>query len=265
MRRSLSAGCTVALVLAARAAGAVGPPQDDDRAVPCRPTIACTAEFANPGALELEAGGIYRHSSVDTTNRQTPFLFKLTLAPWLQLQAGSNGYTVTQAPSPARYFDNVAVGLKFHFLDQKGYVPALAVSGAVSFPTPSGQEGYTSAYDANFIGYITKDMGPIHADLNVGTNVFRLNSGPSVQGWGALALSVALPAPADPFGLMAETYVFSDATPYSTKDSGLLLAVSHSPRKWLVFDVGADIGFFPSTRAYSVFVGMTIVPVVFFR
>jgi hypothetical protein len=32
-----------------------------------------------------------------------------------------------------------------------------------------------------------------------------------------------------------------------------------------MFDVGGDAGWFPSTRAYSVFFGMTIVPVVLWR
>jgi hypothetical protein len=42
-------------------------------------------------------------------------------------------------------------------------------------------------------------------------------------------------------------------------------AIDHSPRPWLVFDCGGDVGFFPSTRAYSLFIGMTIVPVLLWR
>jgi hypothetical protein len=34
-----------------------------------------------------------------------------------------------------------------------------------------------------------------------------------------------------------------------------------APRPWLVFDVGGDVGYFADARAYSSFVGMTIVPV----
>jgi hypothetical protein len=36
-------------------------------------------------------------------------------------------------------------------------------------------------------------------------------------------------------------------------------------RPWLVVDAGGDAGFFPSTRSVSVFLGMTIVPVVLWR
>ena len=34
---------------------------------------------------------------------------------------------------------------------------------------------------------------------------------------------------------------------------------------WLTFDVGGDVGFFPSTRAYSVFVGMSIIPAILWK
>jgi hypothetical protein len=46
------------------------------------------------------------------------------------------------------------------------------------------------------------------------------------------------------------------------RDGGFLCAVSHSPRAWLMFDAGGDIGWYPSTRAFSLFVGMTLIPVV---
>ena len=38
-----------------------------------------------------------------------------------------------------------------------------------------------------------------------------------------------------------------------------------TPRTWLVFDGGGDIVFFPYTRSFSVFFGMSIAPVVFWR
>jgi hypothetical protein len=64
---------------------------------------------------------------------------------------------------------------------------------------------------------------------------------------------------------MGEAYYFTDAAPVAPRDGGVLFAVSHSPRTWLVFDVGGDVGWFPSTRAYSVFVGASFIPAVFWR
>jgi hypothetical protein len=187
-----------------------------------------------------------------------PFLAKLTLARFIQLQVGSNGYT-TQFDGPAaRYFDSVMAGLKLHLADQGPVLPSLSLSGAVGFPVLEPQQGYVPADDAFFIAYITKDFGPLHADLNFGANYFGLDSSPRAQEWIALAFSMNLPSP---FGVMVEEYYFTDAMPFAVRDGGCLFALSVTPRPWLVFDFGGDVGDVSATRTYSSFVGMTIVPV----
>jgi hypothetical protein len=64
---------------------------------------------------------------------------------------------------------------------------------------------------------------------------------------------------------MVEAYAFSDAAPIAPRDGGFLFAISHGPTPWLLFDFGGDIGWYPSTRAYSVFFGMSIVPALLWR
>src|SRR5262249_28224791 len=154
------------------------------RVLPCRPTIACTADLVAPGTLEIEAGYVYRRAAGGAAQRTWPFLIKLTVAPWVQIQVGSNGYTASPGSAPARYFDNVNLGLKFHLADQLGARPAFAISGALSVPTSAGQEGYVRAYDALFTGYASKDLGPVHVDLNAGVNLWRLEDHPLPQGFG---------------------------------------------------------------------------------
>ena len=46
---------------------------------------------------------------------------------------------------------------------------------------------------------------------------------------------------------------------------GLLMALTHAPRRWLMFDLGVDVGTFARTRAASGFVGLTVVPAVLWR
>jgi hypothetical protein len=187
-----------------------------------------------------------------------PFLAKLTLARFVQLQVGSNGYT-TQFDGPsARYFDNLYAGLKLHLADQESVLPSLSLSGAVSFPILQPQQGYAPAEGALFIAYITKDFGPLHADLNLGANDFGIDSNPRAQEWVALALSMPLPPP---FGIMVENYYFTDAAPFAGRDGGCLFALSTAARSWLIFDFGGDVGYFSTSRSYSTFVGMTIVPI----
>jgi hypothetical protein len=251
----------VVVTIAESSPAAEGP--GDTKSLPCRPTIACTADIVPPGAVEVEAGSLTRILGPD---RQVtfPFLAKLTLAEWVQVQIGSNGYTSQQGPDGARYFDNVIVGAKLHLVDQGDYRPSVSLSAAASLPVGS----QPADDDALFIFYVTKDVGPVHADLNAGLSFLRLNGGDyggsqtATQEWAALALSMNLPPP---FGVMVEGYYFSDASPAATRDGGILLAVSHSPKPWLVFDVGADVGYFPSSRAFSAFVGMTVVPFLLWK
>jgi hypothetical protein len=256
-------------VTAAPTARAAETPDARDRTLPCRPTIACTADIVPPGTVDLEAGVLYRslgpssltHPASATRQWTFPFLAKLTLAPWVQVQVGSNGLTEATGLTPQDYFDDLVVGAKFHLLDQSEWLPAVSLSAEASVPTFPGQ-GYLRTYDAFFTAYVTKDFGPVHADFNAAWNVWRLEGAPLSQGLAALALTANTPPP---FGMMGEAYYFTDAAPVAPRDGGLLLAFTHSPRSWLVFDLGADVGWFPSTRAYSLFVGMAIIPVVLWR
>lgn len=255
MRARLLAPLSGALLLAAGDARALEPP-GDTRTLPCRPTIACTADLVPPGAFELEAGTLFRRLGADGRQWSFPFLAKLTTAKWFQLQVGSNGYTVAHGDVPAQFFDDAQIGGKFHLVDQGPVLPSLSFSATASVPTFEGR-GYLRTYDALFTAYVTKDFGPVHADLNVGENVWRLEDAPRPQEFVALALSMNLPPP---FGVMAESYYFTDASPVAPRDGGFLFAIDHSPKPWLMFDFGGDVGMFPSTRAYSVFFGMSVIP-----
>jgi hypothetical protein len=248
---------TLALVGVSRKGWAISPPDDDTTSLPCRPTIACTADIVKPGLFELETGMLFRRLGI-ARQWTFPFLAKLTLTSFMQLQLGSNGYTTQFDGVPARYFDNVSPGVKFHLVDQGPVLPSLSISGSVGVPIIEHQQGFIPADDAFFIAYITKDFGPIHADLNLSANELGIDSSPRAQEWVALAVSAPLPPP---FGVMIEFYYFTDAAPFAGRDGGCLFALSVSPRPWLIFDFGGDIGYFPSSRSYSSFVGMTLVPV----
>ena len=245
-------------------------PTGADHVLPCRPTIACTAELTPPGTFEIEAGVIARKLAHESRQLATPLLLKLTLEKWVQLQLGDNGYTSVTGSARASYVDNVVGGLKFHLADQDGLAPSVAFSAEFGAPTLAGQTGYVRAYDAFITGYVTKDFGPLHADFNVGFNAFGLGSFQNQpdksqtknQEWVALALSMNLPPP---FGIMAEAYDFSDAGVLAPHDAGFLFAMTVSPASWLMFDFGGDAGLVPSTRTYATFVGLTIIPTVSHR
>jgi len=152
------------------------------------------------------------------------------------------------------------VGPKLRFHEQGELWPSLAISAQASIPTFQ-RSGYLRTYDALFNLYVTKDLGPVHVDWNVGLNLWRIDD-PLVQVFSATAFSMNL---RPPFQVMAEGYVFSDAMPVAARDAGALFAVSETLLPWLVVDEGADVALFRGTRSFSVFVGLTIVPLVLWR
>jgi hypothetical protein len=249
-----------AVALSSSTARAVEAPNDKDQAKPCRPTITCTADIVAPGQLEVEAGGAYAHG--DSLSQVTfPFLVKLSVATWLQLQVGSNGYTLVRTDPHANYFDNLFAGPKLHLVDQGDILPSLAVSAQVSVPTFAA-DGYVRNTDLFFVGYASKDLGPLHVDWNVGLDLWRINDVAEAQGYTSLVLSTQLPAN---FGVQAEGYIFSAAGSAANRDGGGRGVLTFAARPWLVIDAGGDLGLYPSERGYTFFAGMTVIPVVFWR
>jgi hypothetical protein len=235
-------------------------PDSRDQTHPCRPTVSCTADFVAPGRFEAELGGLYSSVAGGAAHVLSfPVLLKQTFTRLLQLQVGSNGYTVVD--DTARYFDNVFVGPKLHLVDQGDVIPSLAISAVVSLPTFRA-DGYTRYDDVFVTGYASKDVAFIHGDYNAGALVWRVEGSALTQAFTSLAISPSLPAP---FGATIEGYFFTDAAPVAPRDGGIRLALGLTARPWLAVDAGGDAGFFPSTRAYSLFLGATIIPAVFYR
>jgi hypothetical protein len=247
----------VASALSTASARAVDLPRDADRALPCRPTVSCTADLAPPGTLEAELGAFYSRLGGGGRLWAYPFLLKQTFTHLLQLQVGSNGYTVVHGVPALRHVDNLVVGPKLHLVDQGWALPSLAITAQASLPV------FASGHDGAFLtAHASKDVGPLHVDGNAGAYVWWGEGDAAPQAFAAVALSAS---PLAPFGVALEGYVYSDAQPYSGRDGGLRAAITTTPRSWLVFDFGGDVGFYPLSRALSLFVGMTVVPVTFFH
>jgi hypothetical protein len=237
-------------------------PDARDQAHPCRPTVSCTADIVAPGRLEVEAGALDAGTASGAAYVITfPVLLKLTLTALVQVQVGSNGYTLADTIPAAHYLDNVYFGPKLHLRDQGPVWPSLAVSAQLSLPTFQAT-GYSRSDDVFLTGFASKDVAFLHFDWNVGALLWRVDGSPAAQGFTAFAASPTLPAP---FGASLEAYYFSDAGPVAPHDGGVRVVGSLTPRPWAVFDLGADVGFFPATRAYSLFAGLTVIPVVLFR
>ncbi len=214
---------------------------DDVRVLPCRPTVTCTAELSDPGTLELELGYQWRRDGGDT--QTTPFLLKLPLARWLEVQLGGNGFTA--APG-ARYVDDAVVGAKLHVLDQASWWPSLAFTASAAIPGHDPFEVIATVH-------ASKDAGPYHVDVNAGLDASR-----SVrQPYAAVAVSRAF---ATRWSAAIEPHYFAYAEPLAQRDGGAIAALAFAARPWLVIDAAIDaIAIGP--RAVAVLAGVSIAPV----
>jgi len=100
MRRRIRTGpAIICLIARAPLAASAAPGFDaEQRALPCRARIACTADILPPGSAEVESGYLYRRLHPPARQHSVPFLAKLTLTDWVQLQLGGNGATLENAP-----------------------------------------------------------------------------------------------------------------------------------------------------------------------
>lgn len=214
------------------------------KAQPCRPTVACTAELVPAGNLETELGAIGT-----TTSQAVNLLVKVSLLDWLQLQGGSDNFLVHTGSALSAIDGGLAV-LKARLVSQGVWWPTISLSTKLTWPTH--RQGVQQSLDFAGTAHFSKDVGPVHADLNGTVYVF---GGTQAQGQGALALSTGLPAS---FGVALEAHsTFGNAR--LANDGGVRGVVTWSPVDWLVFDVGGDVGFFRATRAWSLFGGLTVV------
>jgi hypothetical protein len=216
---------------------------DDERHVlPCRPTLACTADLVAPGTLELEVGDQPRRGGGETTNT-TPFLLKLPVAHWLELQVSGNGYTVVPGQ---QYFDNPVVGAKLHVIDQSGQLPSIAFTVSAGIPTQSPFELVATAH-------ASKDYGKNHVDWNVGVAAWRSTAQPFT----AIALTRPL---SDRWSAAIEPHYFAYAEPYAPRDGGAMLAFEFAVKPWLVIDAAID-GTAIGQQAITGLAGVSIAPV----
>lgn len=216
------------------------------KAQPCRPTVACTAELVPAGHLEAEVGG-----AGTTSSQSLNVLVKVSLLDWLQLQGGTDNFLVRSGAGLSAIDGGLAV-LKARLLAQDSWWPTISLSTKLVMPTRPNATGVQQTIDFVGTAHVSKDLGPLHADLNGTVLVY---GGAQVQGQGALAVSGGLPAS---LGAALEVHsTFGNAR--LANDGGVRAVVTWSPVDWLVFDVGGDVGFFPTTRAWSLFGGLTLV------
>ncbi len=259
MARLAGTSAALFLCLCCHRAQAGNVPDDSYHVLPCRPTIACTADIVPPGALEIEAGYLARRVPPRGFVHDAPLLLKLSLTGWLQVQLASGGrvFTSGDVGRQLRYVDDIVPGVKVRFLKQNEYRPSVSISAHVGVPSWDPHPDFAFALDASFWGYVSKDLGVVHIDVNGGVNALEFERHASWQPFVTLAIGFALPYR---LGSFIETYAFADAGAIAPHEGGVLTGLTFAPRPWLMFDAGIDRSAYPSRRAYSLFTGVTVIP-----
>ncbi len=231
---------------------------DDDppTVLPCRPTVACTAEIAPEGTLQVETGYAQRRASSSAVST-VPTLVMYSVTDRVQLQLGTNNAVVSEGGA-TRVFDGALVGPKVVLLEQTDTTPAISMSALFAIPTRTGTDAVTKTTDAYLWAYASKDILGFHADLDVGANVLSVDDHPAVQGVAALSVSHDL---IGGVGVMAEAYAFEGGGSYASHDGGILSAISIAATKRVMFDVGTDVGLYRDTRRMTLFAGITFAPI----
>jgi len=163
VRVALSA---VLLVLIAGAAAAQEA-RDPHAVQPERPTVATHAYTVAPGFLEIEAGVEYDRYADRSKGGVAPVVFKLGLAPRLQLDLDVSalrppgGTTVGVA--------DLAVALKWRLADGAPVLGDFAVIPSLKLPTaPTGNGLGTGTTDVGLLLVSSRQLGSVEMDLNLG-------------------------------------------------------------------------------------------------
>jgi len=255
MSRASLCLCIIVLSAFARSTAAQSQPPDEPVANPARPTVSTPATLTPVGYLQFESGVL---GATDSPEFSTWYNFneviKLAVAPRLQLIASTQPFTYyTDTGVTGSGTGGVSLGAQAVVLRGEGAKPTLAVSyfrSVYGGDTPDLDIGSPTN---TVIILVSADVKGFHYDTNALFN--EVSEGPVRRAQYAQTLSISHPI-AGSFGLTAEIYHFSQ--PFLRSNAvDTLWAVTYTPRKNLVFDIGLNRGFTHTSTQWESFVGFT--------
>jgi hypothetical protein len=228
---------------------------DEPEANPGRPTVSTPATLTPVGYLQFETGFLSAYDSLEFSSRYSlNEVMKLAVAPRLEFLVAADPIAhFTANGVTANRVDDVSLGAQGVLYHGEGAKPTLAVSyfhrvydgGAPDFDVGSPTN--------SFLVLASADVKRFHYDVNLFfTEVVQ---GPVRRGQFGQSLSISHPF-LHGFTLSGEIWHFTQ--PFLQSNAvGNLWAVSYSPRKTLVFDVGFNHGLTDTSTSWEAFVGFT--------
>jgi hypothetical protein len=131
----------LASVIAAASSASAVENSPADPLISDRPTFGASAEAVTPGQIQLEAG--YTHERVEETTAHYigELLGRFGVARNFELRLGLNSFIIEDLPGQdaTNDFENIALGLKWKLVENRGVVPATAL--LITLDLPIGLEG----------------------------------------------------------------------------------------------------------------------------
>jgi hypothetical protein len=230
-------------------------PPEDPEANPARPTVATPATITPVGYLQLETGFLgANHSSEFSSRYSFNEVVKLSVASRLELVAQAEPFV----RSTAKGISANSGG------DLYGGAQAVLYHGERAKPTLAASYYYHSYDDGaasldigsptNIVELLASaDVKGFHYDANA--MFTELVQGPVRRAQFGQTISIAHPI-SQKFGLTGELWHFTQ--PFEKGNAiGNLWAVTYTPRKTLVFDVGFNRGLTNTSTRWGVFGGFT--------
>lgn len=229
---AVSAICCVASSVAAQE-------RNPHAAQPERPTLATHAGTVATGFLEVESGVEFDRLGADHVTSLT-FVTKIGVTTHLQFSIFASAVNPSAADGGV---GDLAAGFKWRILDAHPALGDFALLPSVKFPTGSASRGSgTGTTDASLLFISSRDVGPVHVDLNAG---YTRRSGDGSQAprdatvWTA-SFGGAIAGKAN---WTAEVYGYpgTGGAGGGAPIVALLAGPTFNVREWIVVDVGAII------------------------
>lgn len=241
------------MFVALGAAQSVGP--EEPQANPGRPTIATPATLTPVGYLQFESGFLAATHSPEFSSRYSLIeVMKLSVASRLQLlvqiepfaHSTFNGITANAG-------GDLSLGAQVVFFQGEGAKPTLAAS-YFHHVHDDGAPAFDFGSPSNLAELLaTFDLKGFHFDGNL--FFAELAQGPVSRGQFGQTISVSHPI-TKKFGLTGELWHFSQ--PFLRGNAvGNLWALTYTPRKNLVFDIGFNRGLTSTSTRWEAGAGFT--------
>jgi hypothetical protein len=229
---------------------------DPHTAQPERPTVATHAGTVAPGWLEIETGVELDRYDDMSKGGSAPTVFKIGLAPRLQLGIGT---PLVRTPGARDYgLGDVSLGVKWRLVEDAPVLGDFAVLPSIKFPTGSSPKGLgTGTTDVGLLVISSHTIGDIAMDLNVGV-VRRSGDGTGVPRTSTVwTASIGGPL-RGALGFAAEIYGYPATSGPAGADQivAALAGPTWTARGWLVFDAGIIVKLTGAQPA-ALYAGMT--------